>query len=203
MDADVVLWDAHPLQVGAIPRQVWIDGIPQLAAAAVAQSRKAQTPPNPPAWDDEAKEALAYRGLQPLAPRRASNVAFTGVGAENGTILVQEGRIVASFSGGAHAEVSIDLAGGEIARGLITIGSKLGLEEVDFMQEMSWTDGGVFDPLAAAVPPILGDPGAAIRAVDGELIPFATPPADSIQVYGSRRATLCKSSFRSRAFGLG
>ncbi|KAK4046878.1 hypothetical protein OIV83_005774 [Microbotryomycetes sp. JL201] len=30
-DADVVIWDRHPLRLGATPKQVWIDGIAQLA----------------------------------------------------------------------------------------------------------------------------------------------------------------------------
>ncbi|BGO98128.1 hypothetical protein NBRC10513v2_001345 [Rhodotorula toruloides] len=29
-DADLVLWSAHPLSLGATPQQVWIDGIPQI-----------------------------------------------------------------------------------------------------------------------------------------------------------------------------
>ena len=32
VDADVVLWDSHPLRLGATPRQVWIDGVIQLGA---------------------------------------------------------------------------------------------------------------------------------------------------------------------------
>ncbi|GAA6052454.1 hypothetical protein JCM3770_001121 [Rhodotorula araucariae] len=32
-DADVVLWAAHPLSLGATPQQVWIDGVAQLAEA--------------------------------------------------------------------------------------------------------------------------------------------------------------------------
>ena len=35
-DADVVLWDSHPLQLGATPKQVWIDGIQQLEHPVVA-----------------------------------------------------------------------------------------------------------------------------------------------------------------------
>ena len=31
-DADVVLWDSHPLQLGATSRKVWIDGILQVDA---------------------------------------------------------------------------------------------------------------------------------------------------------------------------
>lgn len=38
-DADVVLWDRHPLQLGATPLQVYVDGIAQLDASALMQER--------------------------------------------------------------------------------------------------------------------------------------------------------------------
>ncbi|KAI0710537.1 hypothetical protein C8Q76DRAFT_858520 [Earliella scabrosa] len=31
-DADIVLWDSHPLALGATPQQVWIDGVAQINA---------------------------------------------------------------------------------------------------------------------------------------------------------------------------
>ncbi|PNY25533.1 Uncharacterized protein TCAP_04526 [Tolypocladium capitatum] len=37
-DADVVVWDSHPLSVGATPLQVFVDGIPQLDDSKVKES---------------------------------------------------------------------------------------------------------------------------------------------------------------------
>lgn len=72
-DADVVLWDAHPLHLGATPRQVWIDGIPQLAtpvAAPVKPGRVWQDVPRVPTWDAERAEAVHFEGLPPLAAKK-------------------------------------------------------------------------------------------------------------------------------------
>ncbi|KAK7470198.1 hypothetical protein VKT23_001636 [Stygiomarasmius scandens] len=70
-DADLVLWDSHPLSLGATPKQVFIDGIPQLKSPHFISSKpaKVQTPPNTPNWDREAKEAVEWDGNQPLGPR--------------------------------------------------------------------------------------------------------------------------------------
>ncbi|GJE84554.1 composite domain of metallo-dependent hydrolase [Phanerochaete sordida] len=86
-DADVVLWDSHPLHLGATPRQVWIDGIPQLGRADTALTPLPDTEPvlvGPPKngavfdevpavpnWDLERKQAVAYEGLPPLGPAQA------------------------------------------------------------------------------------------------------------------------------------
>lgn len=77
-DADVVLWDSHPLQLGATPVKVWIDGILQIPVPS-----KTDTPtnievgkgkdeaewrevPDVPNWDKERKEAIKWEGLPPL-----------------------------------------------------------------------------------------------------------------------------------------
>jgi hypothetical protein len=57
----------------------------------------------------------------------------------------------------------VDLQGGELAPGLTTFGSNLGLSEIKL--EPSTEDGRVFDPLTMRVPSILGN--TVVRAVDG------------------------------------
>ena len=161
-DADIVLWDAHPLQIGATPTQVFIDGIPQLDAPYRSPSTKSQEVPKPPKWEREARDALKYEGLQPLAPRRRDGllpgvVAFTNVGEARETVYVRNGRVVVSADGEVRAMVQeeVDLRGGQIVPGLVTVGSPLGLEEI--RSEGSMTDGTVIDPLLMGVPPVLGD----------------------------------------------
>lgn len=39
-DADIVVWDSHPLSIGATPLQVWIDGVPTLDPIKVAKTMR-------------------------------------------------------------------------------------------------------------------------------------------------------------------
>ncbi|RPD56487.1 composite domain of metallo-dependent hydrolase [Lentinus tigrinus ALCF2SS1-7] len=81
-DADIVLWDSHPLALGATPQQVWIDGIPQLSSPhTITKPSAFQHVPKVPNFDDEAKETLEYDGLPPLEPKKSvsSTVVFANV----------------------------------------------------------------------------------------------------------------------------
>ena len=61
-DADLVLWDSHPLQLGATPKQVWIDGIRQLGNPVVGEKGEAmQRVPKTPDWERERKEGSEAR----------------------------------------------------------------------------------------------------------------------------------------------
>ncbi|KAI0658489.1 composite domain of metallo-dependent hydrolase [Cubamyces menziesii] len=87
-DADVVLWDSHPLQLGATPRKVWIDGILQVGndsdhvrIGLGKTSPEWLDPPQVPDFDAEREAALKFEGLAPLAPQKtvAGRVAFRNV----------------------------------------------------------------------------------------------------------------------------
>ncbi|KAK6996805.1 composite domain of metallo-dependent hydrolase, partial [Favolaschia claudopus] len=195
---DLVIWDSHPLALGATPVQVYIDGIPQLDKPATLHKPHAfQDVPQTPSWEEEIKKTIEYEGLPPLEGRKEKGVVMfvnvsrvetteAGVwggqhdGGEGGSLrVVVDGgavRCVAreevwmdeeagcGFSlDGADAVVTVDLKGGELAPGLTTFGSDLGLSEI--MLEASTTDGRVFDPLTMYVPEILKD--TVVRAVDG------------------------------------
>ncbi|TFK72449.1 hypothetical protein BDN72DRAFT_836217 [Pluteus cervinus] len=74
-DADVVIWDSHPLSLGATPVQVWIDGIPQLEAPHILRKSLArQTVPSTPDWDKEKNETVRWEGLPPLAGKKGFSV---------------------------------------------------------------------------------------------------------------------------------
>ncbi|KAI0643981.1 carbohydrate esterase family 9 protein [Trametes meyenii] len=210
-DADLILWDSHPLALGATPQQVWIDGIAQLEAPhLLSKPPPLQVRPKTPNFDKEAEEALKYDGLPPLEPKpsRSRTVVFTNVSA----IYLREGRAIREFYA-AHGEISaarageavvqngriacirtmrnscryaidddaeyIDLEGGAISPGLVTVGSSLGLEEI--RSEASTSDGTVIDPLSHVVPEIVGGDGALIRASDG--LQFGT--RDALLAYRS------------------
>lgn len=81
-DADVVLWDSHPLHLGSVPRQVWIDGIPQLGEPKTAsevlvgkpkQGQQFKLAPKVPSWDVERKEAVKFEGLPPLGAKKSTS----------------------------------------------------------------------------------------------------------------------------------
>ncbi|KIO30758.1 hypothetical protein M407DRAFT_20283 [Tulasnella calospora MUT 4182] len=79
-DADIVVWDSHPLSLGATPQQVYIDGIPQIEKPVkVLKPEALQKAPKTPGWDKEAREAVKYRGLPPLKGNKAEEVILYNV----------------------------------------------------------------------------------------------------------------------------
>lgn len=79
---DVVVWDSHPLALGATPKQVWIDGIAQLDSPFSKQKPTSfQKSPATPNFDKEAYESIKYDGLPPLKAARSNSevVIFTNV----------------------------------------------------------------------------------------------------------------------------
>lgn len=90
---DIVLWDSHPLAIGATPAQVFIDGIPQLDKPHVTlKPSLLQHVPKTPDFSQEAKDAVKYDGLPPLQVNNseAATVLFTNVD----NVLLREGSEV-------------------------------------------------------------------------------------------------------------
>jgi hypothetical protein len=191
---DLVIWDSHPLALGATPAQVFIDGIPQLDAPhVVSKPETFQELPKVPNFDREAQAAIAFEGLPPLLPERASidTILFTGVNniivphrgelaemytamsGEAGVLVVRNGDIICygtaatcsldDLADGERVRV-VDLEGGAISPGLLTYGSPLGLQEIRL--EPSTGDGVVFDPLTGSGPKFLGGDHSPVRAID-------------------------------------
>ncbi|EMD37373.1 hypothetical protein CERSUDRAFT_114046 [Gelatoporia subvermispora B] len=192
-DADLVVWDSHPLALGATPKQVFIDGIPQLDEPHMVRKQGAfQETPAVPNFDKEAADAVRYEGLPPLAPRQATAgaVLFVNVGSvyqqtkegveevyvaqdgEMGVALAVSGTLQCIGTRAACVDASVaeeaeivDVQGGSIAPGLVTFGSSLGLEEIS--GEASTRDGYVYDPLLQKVPKVVGGDRTLVRAADG------------------------------------
>ncbi|KAJ7098293.1 carbohydrate esterase family 9 protein [Mycena epipterygia] len=199
-DADIVVWDSHPLALGAAPKQVFIDGIAQLDKPYTSvKPKSAQHVPATPNFDKEIADAIKYEGLPPLEPEtaKADVVVFRNVGciflkndatrsvsevftsaSADGVVVVEKGHVVCS---GAQVACSaalarsdalhLDLEGGSISPALVSYGSPLGLTHIT--GEASTNDGPVFDPLSMKVPEIID--GTVIKAADGLL--FATRDA--------------------------
>ncbi|KAJ6539527.1 carbohydrate esterase family 9 protein [Mycena capillaripes] len=79
-DADVVMWDSNPLQMGATPVHVWIDGklqipLPRRGPVDVGVGKEGEKWtrfPSVPDWEKERKQAIEWEGLPPLEPRKQS-----------------------------------------------------------------------------------------------------------------------------------
>ncbi|KAJ6469480.1 hypothetical protein C8R45DRAFT_1218581 [Mycena sanguinolenta] len=195
-DADVVVWDSHPLSLGATPRQVFIDGIAQLEKPhTLLKPGSAQHAPVTPNFEKEIARAIEYAGLPSLEPETAKSdvVVFTNVSSiflKNPTtrrvdevltssgqdlVVVERGRIVCCGTQATcqtamprlHA-LHFDLEGGSIFPGLVSFGSSLGLTHI--FHEASTSDGPVFDALNIQVPD-----STLIKAADGLI--FATRDA--------------------------
>jgi len=92
-DADVVLWDTHPLQLGATPVKVWIDGVIEVPIAIEKGGSDHSVPvgigkehpgwqevPKVPSWDEERQRAIEWEGLPPLGGTQLRDtVVFTNV----------------------------------------------------------------------------------------------------------------------------
>ncbi|KAF5363169.1 hypothetical protein D9758_008331 [Tetrapyrgos nigripes] len=107
-DADLVLWDSHPLSLGATPKQVFIDGIAQLkeAHALPAKPSHLRKAPITPNFDMEAEEAVRYDGLPPLSPRESFHddhgvVIFVNV---ESVYAKMGGKVVRVLGGGTRAK---------------------------------------------------------------------------------------------------
>ncbi|KAL4247136.1 hypothetical protein ABKN59_001342 [Abortiporus biennis] len=197
VDADVVIWDSHPLNLGAIPRQVWIDGIPQLNATSkglvgeTREGKEVQETPLVPTWDEESAATVQYEGLPPLGPNKviSGKVVLKNVkevwergdsGVKErwsarpsqgfGTVVLADGEISCvgrdgwCFAAAENADTTIDIHGGMVGPGLMTVGSRLGTEEMGF--ETSTGPGISFNPYIKNVPKVLEDAGGLVRAAD-------------------------------------
>ncbi|KAF9566706.1 carbohydrate esterase family 9 protein [Agrocybe pediades] len=200
-DADVVVWDSHPLALGAAPQQVFIDGIAQLEKPFVSKKPSShQRVPKTPDFDKEARDAVKYEGLPPLELNSSTSdiTIFSNVssvflreglsvkevilaqgGKENAATVVVENGHVTCFGSDSQCQVAqydlkvqrVNLEGGSISPALISFGSPLGLNHID--QEPSTNDGSVPNPLKGNLPSLLED--TVIRAVDG--LQFSTRDA--------------------------
>ncbi|KAG7444373.1 carbohydrate esterase family 9 protein [Guyanagaster necrorhizus] len=205
-DADIVVWDSHPLAIGATPKQVYIDGIAQIEEPySNPKPSQLQSVPKTPNFDKETAETLKHDGLPPLETKQTTSetVVFVNVSdvyirdhhrvkhtfsAQNsneaGVLVVEAGKTICSgVEATCLAESSyddavvVDLAGGSVAPGLVSFGSALGLGHI--AGEASTNDGPVIGPLLSKVPSILGGDDAVIRASDG--LQFAA--RDSLLAY--------------------
>ncbi len=141
---DIVVWDSHPLAIGATPKQVYIDGIEQIEKPYSNPKPTAlQSVPKTPNFDREAEETLKHDGLSPLETKQTTSetVVFVNVSDiyirghqtvkhrfsaqqsnEAGVLVVEAGKIVCAgvkatclAENAYHDAVVVDLVGGSVA----------------------------------------------------------------------------------------
>lgn len=158
-DADLVVWDSHPLSVGATPLQVFVDGRATLDEKAVKASmanvnlEDAQTPPQPrirPLMDEKTKAGICAALTQTdstlvITGIRKSYTDFDTKG-KNMTMIIKNGTVI--YSGTIddcpidnEGSTFINLNNGYALPGLTVVSQALGLEEIE--GEKSTSDGPV------------------------------------------------------------
>ncbi|TFY55471.1 hypothetical protein EVG20_g9306 [Dentipellis fragilis] len=139
--------------------------------------------PEVPDWKRERKRTVEWEGLPPLkVDTTEERIVFRNVSemmrklgsVEEGMVVVEKGKVLCAGTGDSCAALAfgesgrdprvVDLHGGALAPALISFGSPLGLEEIQY--EYSTGDGQLYDAFAGAVPPILGDVAGVVRAAD-------------------------------------
>ena len=198
---DIVVWDSHPLALGATPKQVFIDGIAQLKSPfSVEKPDTFQKVPKTPNFDKEAADAVKYEGLPPLEPAKSisgvvlfNNITslttrskdssdlvqmkLTGDGEPLGVVVVRQGKIAcAGFEESCKSFFNDeDVVTVNLKGGAISPGLvSFGspLGLEEIEAESTTSDGVVYDPLTKGVPAIVGGDTALIQSVDG--LTFAT-----------------------------
>ncbi|RKP05677.1 hypothetical protein THASP1DRAFT_19507, partial [Thamnocephalis sphaerospora] len=148
-DADVVVWDVHPLALGARPLQVFIDGLPQLNTTDdLSNTPHPFTSVRPGAQRGrtktskiESKEALAH----PLTRTERNRLQGDDAGREI-SVVVKNGGVACVGLGcedtftEANGDI-YDLHGGVVLPGIISAGLPLGMIEIE--QEPSTGDGSI------------------------------------------------------------
>ena len=157
-DADIVVWDSHPLSIGATPLQVYIDGNPTLDPKRVTESgsvaekqqptekpkqRKIISPDMREFCDDQVTSGkkLIITGIRESFLEHAADLGSSG----NLTMIIQDGKTICV---GEECKDSITndatvvpLENGYVLPGLTAVSVSLGLIEIP--SEESTTDGSV------------------------------------------------------------
>ncbi|KAI9282649.1 hypothetical protein BY458DRAFT_496867 [Sporodiniella umbellata] len=141
-DADIVIWDREPLELGASPLQVFIDGIPQFDQRPIKSIPSKKTTVESQIKKQNAK---AMEGAKNFVLK---NVGYSFLNQEpkegpidlvfqNGSLLCSE--LDCSRTASLEKAFEYDLQGGYVLPGLIGVGSSLGLVEIP--SEQSTGDG--------------------------------------------------------------
>ncbi|RDW75872.1 hypothetical protein BP5796_06693 [Coleophoma crateriformis] len=162
-DADIAVWDSHPLSLGATPLQVYIDGKATLDPVQVKKSQSKvklqntkiqESPVSRPTLDTVVKEELcqnvetpgskvvitgitrSYLGLSKTKSSSSGNHTMVMTGGEISCFGIHDECLSASKGG-----IIIELKNGHVLPGLTAMTVNLGLSEIP--SEASTSDGGI------------------------------------------------------------
>lgn len=164
-DADLVIFNGHPLNTFARPEMTLIEGEVYFQRSnKLEPDSAAASPPVPPRVDTV---KLPPRTDGPIAIRGATIYPVSGPPIPNGTVVIEQGRIRAVGQNGSAAippqATIIPGEGLHLYPGMIDAGTVLGLAELESAREtQDYREGGDFQPDLRA--------GVAVNA-DSELIP--------------------------------
>ncbi|KAJ3414543.1 hypothetical protein HDV05_006457 [Chytridiales sp. JEL 0842] len=136
-DADLVIWDRNPLQVGAHPLEVYIDGFQAFKQPFTPLPHPMPVPAPAISEPENVKHALGTYTVTNVGKVYAD----AGVVIEKASVVVVDGKVQCIGKEGECAAKGkvIDLKGGVIVPGLIATHVYLGLEEIS--SEDSTQDG--------------------------------------------------------------
>lgn len=167
-DADIVLWNAHPLSLGAAPLQVFVDGRPELdedqvrASTADLTENMAQKPKFRPTMEPDAKATFCAKATDQDATLVITGIAksyltrdHASATVTNLTLVMRGGEIVcfgdiSQCASAARGGTVIEVDDGYVLPGLTAASVALGMAEMNF--DDSTGDGSVsttsdpFDP---------------------------------------------------------
>jgi len=148
-DADIVVWDSHPLSVGATPQQVYIDGRPTLDETKVIESSQKSESDKRPQFEPKMRTRLATHVKEDFCQKvEQINTVITGITksylkstngksltSENLTMVLKSGKVLCfgstaecrTTSIGAH---TLSLENGHVLPGLTAVSTSLGLVEI-------------------------------------------------------------------------
>ncbi|KAI7897106.1 uncharacterized protein EV154DRAFT_455231 [Mucor mucedo] len=161
-DADLVIWDREPLELGATPLQVFVDGVPLFDETVIKPTVEKKVSSNVAVKNVPKK----LEGAKSFILKNAG-YSFLGKKPTEGPIqvVVEDGAIVCSAADCSSSFASIqstvpefDLQGGYVLPGLVAVGSHLGLSVIE---AESTTGDGVVAASSSH------DPKSIVEAIDG------------------------------------
>ncbi|KAL5534649.1 hypothetical protein ACEPAG_1112 [Sanghuangporus baumii] len=178
-DADLVLWDSHPLALGATPRQVFVDGIAQFDETYVPPALKPevfQKTPSTPDFDKKTEEAVTFAGLPPLEPDKSvsGTVIFTNITSLITRVLSVETKAVLFDSNSFEERGVLVSRAGKVVCG----GSRDSCQK--FLRD---SDAVIVDLKGGAITPGLISFGSnlGLEEIQGEVSTTDGPVADSLK----------------------
>lgn len=150
LDADLVLWDRHPLRLGARAQRVFVDGVAAYEAINPVLHMDQLTYTSPyHSWKMTTTPATtcstAASSSDELATYAVTNARImtgdpTAATIASGTLVVTNGIVTCLGTACTTTGLTIlDMQGGTITPGFVAAGMPLGNVEVD--QETNWQDG--------------------------------------------------------------